>query len=203
MVKAEEMTDFDFLISVVGPSTSVREQQLQSMAYGVEEYNLSAEALYAVDEYTKLILEGPESQTTFGRMTELLEKANEQGWNMLLDDTDICSSKETIKDLWVRRHAYDPGPELSTFSQPFLAIYGENDWIVPHKENVTRLEVLFSGDRQELLTTVVAPFAGHGTETDGEYVTLSDNKSYWRFFRISPWVMIQIVDFLRTNGFVE
>jgi len=121
----------------------------------------------------------------------------------MLDATDIPEDAAGIANLWVRRHGYDPGKELAQFNKPFLAIYGENDWIVPHRENVVRLQSLFQNERSKLLRTVVAHQAGHGTEVEGTEVTLASGESYWRYFRISPHIMIEIIDFLKDNGFIE
>ena len=203
MVKAEEMTDFDFLISIVGPSTSVKNQQLQSMDYGFDFYNLSPEAKSELIEYTNMMFDAKPNEESFNRFQELLISSEKNGWKDLLDGTDIPDSAEGINNLWVRRHSYDPGPTLSTFNKPFLAIYGEIDWIVPYKENVARLNQLFEGERKDLLHVTVAHDAEHGTETKGKYVTLPGEKSYWRFFRISPSVQVSIIDFLEKYDLIK
>lgn len=200
--KAEELTNFDFMISIVGPSTSVKEQQLQSMTYGFEEFDLSETAQNQLIEYTNLMFDAKSNTASFDKFKALLATSEEQNWKQLLDDTDIPGSVDGIDELWVRRHNYDPASTLANFDKPFLAIYGEKDWIVPSKENIERLEVLFTNDRRNLLTTVVAPNAQHGTETDGEYVKLANNGSYWRFFRISPVVQIEIIKFLKLHKFI-
>lgn len=202
MVKAEETTNFDFMISVVGPSTSVKDQQLQSMDYGFEFYKLAAGSKAELMEYTHMMFDAKATEANFKRFQELLTSSEQNGWKELLDDTDIPANTNGINDLWVRKHDYDPGRTLSKFSNPFLAIYGEIDWIVPYKENVARLNELFTGDRKTLLHTVVAPYAEHGTETKGVYTTLTNDRSYWRFFRISPSVQIELINFLQQYNFI-
>lgn len=203
MLKAQEKTSFDFLISVVGPSTSLRDQQFQSMDYGVEFYQLSSIAREQIREYTTLMFDAKANEKNFSRFQQLLTAAEESNWRQLLDDTDIPPNAEAIDDLWVRRHGFNPGKVLSAFDKPYLAIYGEIDWIVPYKENIQLLNNYFSGERARLLKTVIAYKAEHGTETKGAYVTLPNDQSYWHFFRISPQVLIEIVDFLKANKFVE
>ncbi|NND63486.1 MAG: prolyl oligopeptidase family serine peptidase [Flavobacteriaceae bacterium] len=203
MVKAEEDTDFDFMISVVGPATSVRDQQMQSLNYGIDFYKLSETARTQLTDYTNLLFDAKPNKTNFNRIQELLKSAETEDWRKLLDDTDVPSSIETMDELWVRRHNYNPGPQLSEFDKPFLGIYGEIDWIVPYKENIDRLKKLFTGDRNKLLKTVVAYQAEHGTEVKGKFTSLSEDKSYWRFFRISPQVLIEIVDFLKTHNLID
>lgn len=202
IVKAEELTDFDFMISIVGPSTSVRDQQLQSMAYGFDVFDISSDAKSELIEYTNMMFDANADTKSYSRFEELLASSEENKWKQLLEDTDIPESAEGINKLWVRRHDYDPGAELAKFNKPFLAIYGEDDWIVPYNENISRLESLFSDKRRDLLTTIVAPNAQHGTETEGTYVTLANNLSYWRFFRISPVVQIELIKFLKTHKFI-
>ncbi|MBT8238351.1 MAG: prolyl oligopeptidase family serine peptidase [Maribacter sp.] len=197
MMKAEEKTNFDFMISVVGPATSVKEQQLQSMDYGFDFYKLSRQAKSDLLEYTNMMFKAEATPTNFTRFEELLKSSKENGWFQLLDDTDIPKSIEEINNLWVRRHNYDPRKTLSTFDKPFLGIYGEIDWIAPFKENIERLNELFPPERKQLLNTIIAHDAEHGTETKGKYISLERDRSYWRFFRISPIVQIAIIDFLR------
>ncbi|WP_431158644.1 alpha/beta hydrolase family protein [Winogradskyella poriferorum] len=202
ITKAEESTDFDFMISIVGPSTSVYEQQMQSMEYGLDVYKLPETARADLVEYTNMMFKAKANKTSYNRFKELLENAKRDGWNELLDDTDVPPDADGIDNLWVRRHNYDPNASLSSFSKPLLAIYGEIDWIVPYKENVERLRQQFSGERSNLLNITIAHDAEHGTETKGKYVTLNDNHSYWRFFRISPSVQVSIIDFLLKYSFI-
>ena len=204
MVKAEETADYDFLISIVGPSTSVRDQQMQSAEYGAKTMGYSEEILKAIKDYTNLVFDAPATKQSFKEFSKQLEEAEKNGWKgEMLDGTDIPADASAIANLWVRRHGYDPGGELSDFNKPFLAIYGENDWIVPYRENVARLKELFQGKRSDLLRTVVAHQAGHGTEVEGKEIKLESGESYFRYFRISPHIMIEIIDFLKDNGFIE
>ncbi|WP_111683593.1 alpha/beta hydrolase [Winogradskyella tangerina] len=203
MTKAEESTDFDFMIGIVGPATSVLDQQLQSMEYGFDFYKLKDSAKKDLVEYTNLMFDAKANSKSFERFSTLLEASKRDGWFELLDDTDIPENAEDINNLWVRRHNYDPKGTLQAFNQPFLAIYGEIDWIVPYKENVERLKEYFTGERKDLLNITIAYDAEHGTETKDKYVSLDDNHSYWRFFRISPIVQVSIIEFLSKYDFIE
>jgi pimeloyl-ACP methyl ester carboxylesterase len=203
MAKALDYTPIDFLIGIVGPSTSVYDQQMQSIAYGIEEYELSDIARQEVMEYTGMMFNADAKVENYNRFMSLLSGAERNGWKELLDDTDIPSSIKGIDSLWVRNHNYDPGPSLEKYNQPLLYIYGERDWIVPYKENIERLKEIFSGERSKLLTTAVAHDAAHGTETKGQYVDLADNHSYYHFFRISSTPMIEIINFLRKHQFID
>ncbi len=202
ITKASETTDFDFMISIVGPSTSVRVQQIQSGKYGAEVFKLSPEAAKNVLEYTALTFDAPATQDGFEKFQALLAKAKEQKWLGLLDETDKPKSVKDIDNLWLRRHNYDPKEALKNFNKPYLAIFGEKDWIVPPKENTKLLKEFFEGERAKLLTVVTAYSAEHGTEVADQYVNLAGKKSYWRFFRMTPRIKIEIISFLEKNGFL-
>ena len=200
IMKASEISNFDFYVSVVGPSTSVYEQQMESLEEGIGFFDLSDEAKQELIEYTDLVFDAPANKKSFKRFNELLLSANEKGWVELLADTDVPKSIAGIDSLWVRRHNYDPKEALEKCEVPFLAIYGGNDWIVPYKSNVKRLEETFTGSRRELLTTAVIPLAGHSTEVEEGRQNLDGETSYWRFFQISPYARIALIDFLVSRG---
>lgn len=199
MVKAEEQVDFDFMISVVGPATSVKDQQLQSAAYGAAVYDLSAAAKANVLAYTKGLFEIQPKD--FATLEVLLAKGEEEGWKDLLEDTDVATNAAALPQLWVRRHQYDPKTTLTAYNKPFLGIYGQKDWIVPFQENIAALEACFADNPQQL-TTVIARQADHGMETTAAYVNLSPQISYWHFYRSSPQVRIAIVDFLQKHKLI-
>ena len=203
MLRSHEIDPFDFLIGVVGPSTSVYDQQMQSMQYGLDYFKLAPEAKAPLLEYTQMMFKAKPRKRQWNRFQELLQVAESQDWKKLLEGTDIPESQEGIEQLWVRRHAYDPGPMLENIHVPYLAIYGEADWVVPHEENVALLNEAFKGQRKELLTTVVAPEAQHGTEVDAAKIELAGGQSYWRFFRISPRVTLSIISFLEKHELVR
>ena len=203
MMKASEYTNFDFLMSIVGPSTTVREQQMQSLEKGISKFNLTDLALKELTEYTNLVFDAEVNQDSFDKFSELLRSSEENGWNNLLDGTDIPKNVNDIEKLWVRRHNYDPTNAYIKCNIPLLAIYGENDWIVPFNENINKLKALFTGEREMYLNTFILPEAEHGTEIMEGYRNLNFDKSYWRFFRISPYVQIEIINFLNKYKFID
>ncbi|XOV67789.1 MAG: alpha/beta hydrolase [Fluviicola sp.] len=202
MTKAEENVDFDFMISVVGPSTSVKDQQLQSAKYGAEIYDLTQEATNHLLEYTELLFLEKPKKKEFKRTQALLELAENEGWIELLEETDVANSLEEMKNLWVVRHNFDPELVLRNFSNPFLALYGERDWIVPVTEN-TDLLLEYFAETPELLTTVNVYNADHGMEMESRLVQLESGLSYRHFYRVSPEVRIEIVEFLALHGYIE
>ena len=203
MLNASEKTDFDFLISVVGPTTSVRDQQLQSLDEGVKYYNLSEVARRDLMTYTNLLFDADATEESFLQFQELLESAEINDWKKILETTDIPKSKSDIKNLWLRRHNYDPSDAITKCKVPYLAIFGENDWVVPYKENITRLNELVDEDKMKYIKVVVLPDAEHGTDVAEKYQILENQNSYWRFFRISPHLQIEMIQFLKKNNFTD
>ncbi|MEO0731724.1 MAG: alpha/beta hydrolase [Bacteroidota bacterium] len=201
IAKAAETVTFDFTISIVGPATSVKTQQLQSTGYGADFYKLANNAKSNAQEYITLLCKDVLSASDYARLTTLFQQAASEGWDVLLEETDKPVSYDRVNELWVRRHAYDPARVWKNYPNPLLAIYGERDWIVPAAENIEAFRQYFT-DRPELLTTIVAPNAEHGMETEEKYVKLADQFSYWHFYRISPAVRIEIIEFLDKIGVV-
>ncbi|ALM06380.1 hypothetical protein SB49_00015 [Sediminicola sp. YIK13] len=195
MAKAEQNANFDFMISIVGPSTSVKDQQIQSATFGADFYQLQPTAKEKLIEYTNLMFDAKPTKKGFESMENLLASSEEEGWRQLLESTDIPKTETEIKNLWVRRHNFDPKNVLKSYANPFLGIYGERDWIVPQKENIELLKEYFK-DNFENLTTVNAYNAEHGMEMESKWIDLGQNQWYWHFYRISPEVRIAIVDFL-------
>ena len=202
-LKAQEAGSFDFTISVVGPATSVFDQQMQSARVGAKVFDLSKEALGELEAYTKLVFEAPASRKTLKSMEQLLAKAEEHDWLPLLEDTDMAQKVKDIDRLWVRRHQFDPETVLQLYDKPFLGLYGENDWIVPARENIAHLEKAFDGERRFLLHTFTFPEADHGMETKAEYRVLESEASYWHFYRASPQLFIRIVEFMEAFALLE
>ncbi|MEM6268634.1 MAG: alpha/beta hydrolase [Bacteroidota bacterium] len=197
MARAEEMTDFDFMVSVAGPATSVKEQQELALKNGIKFYELSDSAAAQLRTYQDLLLNGKPTAKTFKKMTALLEVAPKTGWDKLLEGNDIPADAEAIASLWVRRHTYDPAEVLKNYARPYLAFLGDRDWMVPSATNRERLKGFFSGERSKLLQIVVAYDGEHGMEMQARYVSLADGEKYWHFYRISPQVRIALVEFLR------
>ena len=201
MFKASEMTDFDFMVSVAGPSTSVKEQQMDALEEGIPQFKLSIEAQKEIRKYMDLVFSGEATESGLNKMNRLLENAEKNGWGQLLETTDVPKTKEEISNLWVRRHAYNPSEALQNAKVPYLAMFGERDWIVPYKTNSTRLQDTYGN--KEKLNIILIPNAEHGTEASESSVQLSENQSYWRFFRVSPYVQIELIGFLMDNGFID
>lgn len=202
MAKASETTPFDFMISIVGPASSVRDQQIQSAEYGCDLFGLSEQAKNNLLEYTQLLFDAKPTDQEYRRLQKLLATAEKEGWNSLLEKSDIPASAQEMEKLWVRRHNYDPKKALEKFDQPFLAIYGEKDWIVPADENTKLLKSYFK-NAPNMLRSQVAYQADHGMEMGSKWINMDGNQSYWHFYRTSPELPILLIDFLDQFDLIE
>lgn len=201
--KAQESGTFDFTMTIVGPATSVETQQLQSSKYGARKFELSQKAETDLMAYMELVLQGESDRKTLKAMEQLLSTAEIDGWEAMLESTDIPQKVKDLDQLWARRHRFDPKAVLGLYNKPYLAIFGAEDWVVPPAENIKTLEGAFSGDRRFLLHTYVLPESGHGMDTEADYRVLESGASYWHYYRAAPQLTIHLVEFLEAFGLLE
>gem|GEM_PF-2643102 len=206
---AQSPREVAFIISMVGPSTSVQQQQLDASATYVRDIlKANEEMILEVQEYTDLMYDESDTDNNFYRMKVLLQSAERNGWLPVLDDDDLIDNKEDMKALWVRRNRYDPGQDLQSFKGPFLSILGEKDWVVPYRENSLRFEALFSEIGKKNYHIVVLPSAPHWLEHGnvlrdlGWVSSLSSTHYYYKFDRVVPGVMDEMVLFLKKYDFL-
>jgi len=207
---AETEAAVDFMITVVGPSTSVKQQQLDCCAYYVRELlGLGEKSVEESQAYTELMFVTEEPKATYAEMMRLLDSAEVRGWKEVLVEDDIPASPEALEDLWVRRHTYDPAEDLQAFEGPFLSVLGGDDFVVPYKENRDRFVELFEEAGKENYRVSIIPSAGHGMEHGhrvrdlGYQRELSKWPTYFKFDRVAPGAMDEVIAFLREHGIIE
>lgn len=205
---AKSEIDIAFMVTVVGPATSIKEQQLDNIGYYIrEEIGDRPDLIKKVREYTLLEYDQSNDQLTFEKMMKMLENAEEEGWKDVLTESDIPKSADEMGKLWVRRNKYDPREDLKSFEAPFLSLLGENDRVVPLKENSERFVEIFGDAGKENYRIRVIPSAPHWFEHgdiqrnirtySGEQVT------YLKFDRVVPGAMNEIIYFLRDYDFID
>ena len=153
-----------FLITIVGPTTSVLEQQLDGLEAFLMKEGKKASAIEDAKVYTRLMFEKDDPKKTFKKMQQLLKKGEASGWTNWLVEDDYASSPEAIKDMWVQRFSYDPAEDLEAYKGPYLAIFGENDPVVPYQKQLARLEQLMTKSGKTNYVSRVIPEASHGLE---------------------------------------
>jgi len=198
-----------FLITMVGPTTSVLEQQVDGMRAFMEDTNMQEEYLNEAIEYTELMFEKNNQQKTYSDMMALLEKGKDHGWYEWLVEDDIPASPEAIKDLWVQRFSYDPAEALKSYEGPFLAIFSENDPVVPYKKQLVRLKELMDEAGKTNVTTKVMPSASHGMEHGSLVRDLGNHPEdgrptyYFKYDRVSFGAVTYLIEFLEKYNFLQ
>lgn len=194
-----------FVVTTVGPATSVREQQEDNARYISRDLKLSAEDQKPLMRYIELMFAEGDAEAQFAEMRRLIAQGEKTGWAQeFLDTTDVAPSAAEIKNLWVRRFNYDPRADLKRIKAPFLALYGGNDRVVPPDENVPELRRLLTEAGNRNFRIVVIPEAGHGLDQGARLQKLPGGKGnmeiyYWKFGRVAPTYLQELVDFLQAN----
>jgi len=189
----------DFLITSVGPATSVKQQQLDNVTYIGRRLGLTKEQLARARRYIDLMFETEPSQRRYDEMMATVEWAKGVGFaDQFFETSDIPASVAGLDSLWVRLNDYDPAPDLRRLAMPMLAFFGESDEVVPPAENVSALRRLTSDAGNERVRIVVVPNGDHGLFHDDGVQSLEGGEPYWRFGRLSPLYLEEILRFLQT-----
>ena len=199
-----------FIITTVGASTSVKQQQLDNAVYYTRErLGGDPRIIEQIQEYTLLEYDDKSNpQKVFSRMQDLLKEADKLGWRRILSKDDIPSSPEDLQNLWVRKNQYDPTLDLSNFKGPYLSVLAEKDRVVPPNENVSRLKSIFNKSQKTNYRIAVIPSAPHRMEHGnivrdlGRIAQLRSNVYYFKFDRVVPGAMNEMITFLRDFGFI-
>jgi pimeloyl-ACP methyl ester carboxylesterase len=200
-----------FIVTKVGPATSVEAQQKDNAGLIAEEMGLppadSAKALRYVD---LMFADDRPNDAVFAEMQDLLDHGARTGWadQFLVRDPDIGDVPATaagLDSLWARRYAYDPADDLRQLDVPFLAFYGANDRISPPATNVPRLRRLLTDGATDTFEIVVVPETGHGLGQGSAARTLSTGRGrsdtfYWKFYHVPADYTATLLDFLRTHA---
>lgn len=193
-----------FVVTVVGPSTSVEQQQRDNARLIATDLGLSGDDLAAVDRYQDLMFDtSVDPEAAYAQMLTLLEHARETGWIAYHEDSDIPTAADAMDALWVRRFAYDPADDLRAWTRPLLAILGGDDQVVPALSNKRLYEQLFAAAGNAHGRVRILPHAGHGLWIPGGTITREDGSTYHGFERVAPGALEELLDFLEDNGLLD
>jgi uncharacterized protein len=187
-----------FIITHVGPADSVRDQQIHVAKYHMLQSGIdfTKEEYAGAIEHMSLVQEVAYTGKGWEALRASVAKAKETRWASFVDLPEDDNNSEIV---WVRRNQYDPAPDLKKVKVPFLAFYGERDYIVPHQENVKKLEQYLKEAGNKDFKTVVLPLADHGLEIPGELRHLPGKNSddyYWLWDKSSPGLVEITLDWL-------
>lgn len=160
-----------FLILNVGPAVTVEEQELQRVEYTLRADELSEDDIVEALKYTRLMLKVAYSGSGWDELEQLGLKLKGNKWSSTLS---IADKREDLAQ-W-KRIRFDPAPVLRRITVPVLSIFGENDVLVPPKENAGKMERYLREAGNRDFTVRIIPNAGHDMESFG---TLKGGEWKW------------------------
>ncbi|MEO1643252.1 MAG: alpha/beta fold hydrolase [Pseudomonadota bacterium] len=189
-----------FLITWIGPSTSIIQQQISSAETYGESVGLSKERQELLANVSRIIVDSSLSDDeAYDRLAEIRRKAEVEGWlEQGFGGDDIPSAREDMPKLWLRRFSYDPANFLQSMKDiPYLAVFGAKDPIVPVAENVQALKN--TGSDVEI---VVLKESGHGYDFSDQSVNLPSGGDFWLYEGPDTGFTVETLEFLRRHGFL-
>jgi hypothetical protein len=198
-----------FIITKVGPATSVEAQQKDNASYIARDMGLAPADSAKMLRYVDLMFASDQpNDAVFAEMQGLLAHGEATGWadQFLVRNPDIGDVPATaagLDSLWARRYAYDPADDLQQLDMPFIAFFGADDRVTPTAENAPRLRRLLSGNSDARV--VVVPETGHGLGQGATLRTLPTRSDrldthYWKFYNVAPSYLSKLVDFLSEHA---
>ena len=195
-----------FIITWIGPGTSIRTQQEESgVALSARVgLNEAQQALVSRALELNFATEMPDEQV-FRELEEIRLQATEEGWlDRLFGDTDFASSPETINQLWVRRFRFDPAETLTRLSDtPYLALLGLDDQVVPFESNAAALRSGLEAAGNTRFEIVGIPGVAHRTEHGDKLQRIGRRDYYWKFDTVEPEYYIRSLAFLKQHGVIQ
>ncbi|MFC3301879.1 alpha/beta hydrolase family protein [Parvularcula lutaonensis] len=192
-----------YIVTWVGPGTSIFQQQLSSAAEVAAAEGLPEHAGPLSQEAVRLAAaEGVDKEAAFNRLLEIRKQAEEEGWyGRMFGGDDLPKTIEDMDTLFLRKFRYDPASLFAELTDtPYLAVFGENDPVVPLAENVEALGAIEAAGGD--LTVHVVPGRGHGVEHGDDTSTLLNGEPYFKHDTVEPEFMIATIEFLRDKGFL-
>ena len=189
-----------FLITWIGPSTSIIQQQISSAATYGAAIGLSEERQGILAEVSRIIVDGSLSDDeAFAKLDAIRQKAEAEGWlDQGFGGDDIPRARADMPKLWLRRFGYDPSAFLKALGdRPYLAVFGAKDPIVPVDENVSALKGTGSD-----VEVVVLKESGHGYDFGERAIKLPSGRDFWLFEGPDTGFATATIEFLRARGFM-
>ncbi len=195
---ATSKTPVAFVMTSSGPAESVRDQQIHVARHLMRQSGVAfSDAEYREAEaHEALVQDVAYTGKGWDELRRSVDRARPQRWARFVD----LPESDDYEDIqWVRRNQYDPGPDLRRIKVPFLAIYGERDYVVPPEENVEKLRAYLGEAGNSDVTVVVVARAGHSLSAPGELRRLPGQRVenyYWLWPKVPAEVVQTTVDWL-------
>lgn len=194
---ADRRVPVAFLILDVGPAVTVREQELDRVEYTMKADEAATSDIDAALAYTRDVFAAAYGEKPAAPLLARADAARAAPWAAYVQ---IASVDEDL-DGW-RRIRFDPAPVLARTRVPLLALFGENDTLVPPAKNAEPMRRLLAQAGDHDATIRVIPGANHEMET---YGTLLGGEwkwpeHHWVWAHRAPQFEATIEAWLRERG---
>lgn len=193
LIAQQRFALFDWLVFTGAPAVTPAEQQLQSLARGMQDDGLAADLVNEAIAYQWLYFSVAHRREGWSELQRAIEGLDGAPW---ADYVDQPRSPEDLE--WWHRHLHvDPGPVLAELDRPLLVMNGDRDWVVPAERNLPLFARYARQAGNERVTLLTLEGADHRLETPPG----KDADGQWRFFRIHPEARRAIEAFLAEFAF--
>ncbi|MEM1381477.1 MAG: alpha/beta fold hydrolase [Pseudomonadota bacterium] len=192
-----------FLITWIGPATSIRTQQMASARTYGERVGATDEQIALAEEAVALITDQDTADPrVLERLIAIRAQAEREGWyTLMFGPDDLPQTEADVSTLYLKKFRFDPGPVLQDLRDtPYLAVFGAEDGIVPLDDNAAALDRAFSSSPS--LNVVVLPNRGHSLEHGDQIVELPGGGTYFKVDTVEPRFMTETILFLQREGFM-
>ncbi|MEO1583162.1 MAG: alpha/beta hydrolase [Planctomycetota bacterium] len=153
-----------FVVTWIGPATSIEQQQRESGAQYAEDLGLEPESAALVQRHIDIAIDGSLTDSeAFEAFQAVRAVAKSEGWfgSMFAAD-DFPDTAADVGSIFLRRFRFDPKASLESLNDtPYLAVFGEDDSIVPVGSNTAKLRRALAVAGNENASIVVLPGVGH------------------------------------------
>ena len=145
------------LILESAPAVGVVEQELQRIRHTEQEDSITAADIQEAAEYERLWLRAAFDSVPWHAVDSANVRARTARWRSLVQ---IPESPQEVA--WWRRNDLNQAGLLRSIDVPVLALFGDNDRIVPASENLPIMRRAFQAGGNRDVTIRLVPRGGHG-----------------------------------------
>jgi pimeloyl-ACP methyl ester carboxylesterase len=180
---ATRAKDPAFLVLEKGAAVSVAEQEAHRVAYTMRAEGFGEDEVAEALAYTDTMFRAVEGEASWEAVASFVSRIRERTW---AEHVQLASSPQDLEG-W-RRQRFDPAPVLRRTRVPVLAIFGEEDTLVPPRENADKMRAYLRQAGNDDVTVVVLPGEGHnryrGQRLAGDRWAWPE--AFWIWDRVSP-----------------